>query len=136
MRRGEGNYRCTSHAHRHTDSQELQLTLNNGDRTNVYVYINQGVTTGKPASDRLRRLHTHTHTHTHTHAEREMETLPKALGHSAEQSQPPKNLHRTTMEKTEEKSSVLVRQHFVLHKTRSLLQYLCCPMDRNVILDH
>ena len=55
----------------------------------------------------------------YTHRERrEMETLPEALGRSAEQSQPPENLHRTTMEKTEEKSSVPVRQHFVLSKTR------------------
>ena len=76
----------------------------------MYIYINQGVTTGKPASDRLRRLHTHT--------ERKMETLPEALGCSAEQIQPPENLHRTIMEKIEEKSSVLVQQHFVLDKTR------------------
>ena len=48
----------------------------------------------------------------------EMETLPEALGCSVEQSQPPENLHRTTMEKIEEKSSVPVRQHFVLSKTR------------------
>ena len=54
----------------------------------------------------------------YTHRERrEMETLPEALGRSAEQSQPPENLHKMTMKKTKEKSSVLVRQCFVLHKT-------------------
>ena len=46
----------------------------------------------------------------------EMETLSETLGRSAEQSQPPENLHRTAMEKIDEKSSVLVRQHFVLSK--------------------
>ena len=51
-----------------------------------------------------------------THSESEMETLPEALGRPVEQSQPPENLHKTAMEKTEEKSSVPVRQHFVLHK--------------------
>ena len=38
--------------------------------------------------------------YTHTHTEkREMESLPEALGRSAEQRQPPKNLHRETTEK-------------------------------------
>ena len=45
----------------------------------------------------------------------EMETLPEAHGHSAEQSQPPENLRKDGYgELTEEKSSVPVRQHFVL----------------------
>ena len=78
----------------------------------MYIQI-MTVTTDKPTSDK-----------TPTHLESEMETLPEAVGHSAEQSQPPEKLHRTTMEKTEEKSSILVRQHFILDKTRYLLRHV------------
>ena len=66
-----------------------------------------------------------------------METLPEALGRSAEQSQPPENLHRTAMEKTEEKSSVLVRQHFFLPKRDIFsipLPLFYCPRRETVII--
>ena len=77
----------------------------------IYMYIQiMTVTTDKPA-----RQNTDACSRTQ---KSEMETLSEALGRSAEQSQPPENLHRTAMEKTEEKSSVPVRQHFVLSKTR------------------
>ena len=63
-----------------------------------------------------------------------METLPEALGHSAEQSQPPENLHKTSMEETEEKSSVPVLQHFVLPENAIPLQYLSLSFIAQVFL--
>ena len=96
-------------------------------RVGIYIYIQMRVvTTGKPVSDKHRRLHTHTHTHTRTHTESGMETLPEALGRSAKQRQPLEDLHRTRLRRRqrEEKSSVPVRQDFVFHKTRPLFQYL------------
>ena len=74
------------------------------------------VTTGKPAGQ-------NTDAFSRTQKS-EMETLSETLGRSAEQSQPPENLHRTAMEKTEEKSSVPVRHHFVLSKTRYIFPSL------------
>ena len=47
------------------------------------------VTTGKPVSDKNSDAYTH-------REKREMETLLEALGRSAEQRQPPENLHKAT----------------------------------------
>ena len=50
-----------------------------------------------------------------------METMPEAHGRSTEQSQPPETcVENDYGETTEEKSSVPVRQHFVLSNARSL----------------
>ena len=46
-----------------------------------------------------------------------MDTLSEALGRSAEQSQTLENLHNRKYKKLEEKSSVPVRQHFILDKS-------------------
>ena len=55
-----------------------------------------------------------------THTQKsEMETLPEAHGRSEKQSQPPETYAENDYgETTEEKSSVPVRQHFVLSNAR------------------
>ena len=83
-------------------------------------WLSETVTTNRPA----RRTPTPVHSHTHTQKS-EMETLPEAQGRSAEQSQPPETCAKNDYgEIIEEKSSVPVRQHFVLSNAR----YLSIPL--------
>ena len=109
-RTGGGERKATAVLRTHADTQKPQQIETTKRDECVYIYIQMnGVTTGRPVSDKALLP-------TRTHTENEMETLPEALRRYAEQSQPPESLHNRSYRTMEEKRSVPVRHHFVLHK--------------------
>ena len=143
---------CFAHTQTRRNT-ETATERDNRNETNVCVYIYiqmRTVTTVTPASDKAP-------TPAHTQRESGMETLPEALEHSAEQRQPPEDLHRTRLQRRqrEEKSLVPVRQHFVLCKnmipftiplplfysptrealTTRYIMFIACPFQTGIRLD-